>query len=453
MRRLLIILFTISFGAEACAVTLNEALEAAYENNVQLKAKREELKQRDEYIMQSLSRMLPHVHVQRSKSNGKLTPSQERKIAGETNQTVDGITSAFVLKQNLFRSGADFASLMSSKNLVEAYRAELESSEQEMLRTVVQNFVKLKGAESKYLHAKKMVADAKNYVVASEQRFEVGDITKTDVAKAKSAFADIDSKKSQFWSEYVSEKEAFKNITGIEPTNLILPDVSKILKFPANMDEAVAIALRNNPKVVLASKVKKSKASDVKATMGGILPSVDLTHQVKDLSRAPTVSGVRGYKYDQTTTVDIVVPIFDGGKGWSTIRSAKRANKQAEYNLANTNNEVTQMTISAWTGIDSAKSMFKGSRESFEAARIAFEGALEEEKAGIRASSDVIQSQHDYLDRYERYIAVRTHLYNSLYSLKAALGECTAKGLNLKVKLYDPLKNYNSIKWQLIGAY
>ena len=174
MRQLLIILFTLIFGSEACAVTLNEALEAAYENNVTLKAKREELKQQDEVIMQALSNMLPHIGITRTKSNGKIKPSRERQRDGATTETVDGITSSLVLKQNLFRSGGDFASLMAAKNSVEAHRAELESSEQEILRGVVQTFLKLKGSESKYQHAKKMEVDTKNYVIASEKRFEVG---------------------------------------------------------------------------------------------------------------------------------------------------------------------------------------------------------------------------------------------------------------------------------------
>ena len=453
MRRLLIILFTLSFGAEACAITLNEALEAAYENNIQLKEKREELKKRDEQVMQAVSRMLPTVRVSRSKINGKSKPSLERENDGAQTRTMDGITSSLVLTQNLFHSGADFATLMSAKNIVEAYRAELESQEQEILRSVVQHFLRLKGAESKYQHAKKMSVDTKKYVEASKKRFEVGDITKTDVARAKSAHANIVAKKAQYWSEYVSEKESFKNFTGLEPKGLVLPDAFKILKIPSSMDEALAVSIRKNPKVIFAEKVKKARQSEVKASMGGVLPKVDLTHQVRDSTHAPVYSNDRNVRLSQTTTVDVTVPIFDGGASWSKIREAKRENKKSEYSFVNANNEVTQMAVSGWTRVDSAKLVYTGSKESFEAAKIAFEGALEEEKAGIRSSYDVIQYQLEYLERYTNYIDARTSLYDSLYYLKAAMGECTAKGLGLKVKLYDPLKNYNSIKWQLIGAY
>lgn len=453
MRRLIITLFTLFLGTEAYAVTLNEALEAAYENNVVLKGKREELKQYDEKIMQSLSAMLPHVTVHKTKSNGKNKPSRERQLQGDTTETIDGITSSLVLKQNLFRSGSDFASLISAKNFVEAHRAELESHEQDILRAIVQNFLKLKGAESKYQHAKRMEVDTKNYVTASEKRFEVGDITKTDVARAKSAHASIVARKAQYWSEYVAEKEDFKNLTGIEPSKLVLPDSAKVLKLPANMEEAVAVSLRHNPQIIAADRSKKSKNAEVKYAMGGVLPSVNLEHKLDDFSHAPVLSSNRNYRYKQTTSIDVTVPIFDGGASWSRIRAAKRANKQSEYNLAHIKNEVTKKAISGWSKVESSRLVFKGSKESFEAAKVAFEGAFEEEKAGIRSSSDVIQYQIEYLERYTNYIDARTSLYDSLYNLKAALGECTAKGLNLKVKLYDPLKNYNSIKWQLIGAY
>jgi outer membrane protein len=452
MKKFLIIIF-LYINCNCWAVTLNEALEAAYENNVTLKADREALKVKDEDIMEIISRMLPSVSIKKIKENGKQVPSQERQVAGEVTQKNNGITGYFDLSQNLFRGGADVSSLIAVRNAIEAARADLMNKEQVALQSVVESFFKLKALNSKYLNAKKMETQTKEYVVATDQRFSVGEVTKTDVARAQAAYASSKARKSNYWAGFVSEKVRFKNMTGLEVNDVMSSNSDKDIKIPSSVDEAIGRALKNNPNMLIADFTRKSSAAQVKANMGALLPKVDLRHQVGDLSRDRLRGNDKGYKLNQVTSLEVTVPIFDGGSNWSKVRAAKRRDKQSQYNSMNINNEITQRATAAWFGLDASRDILKSRKDALEASKVAYEGAREEEKAGIRASIDVVNAHHEYFQSYEQYVDAETDYYLSVYRLKAEVGECTAQGLNLKVKLYDPLANYNRIKFQLIGAY
>ena len=449
--RFFIILLSVFFGSQSFAVTLNEALEAAYEHNLSLKAKREELKIKDEKIMEVFSKMLPKVRLSRIKRNGKYKPSDESQNT-ET-QNIDGIYGQMTVEQNIFRGGSDVAELVAARNVIEAAREELKLEEQKTLVSAVESFLKVKGAEDKYKNAKKMENDARNYVHATEQRFRAGEVTKTDVATAKAAYARAKARKTKHWSEFISEKTRFKNTTGIEAANLVLSGGDKNLKLPLSLDETISLALKNNPNVIAIGKQKNAATATVKARMGTILLNVDLVHEVKNNRHAPSRERTRGYEHEQVTKIELTMPIFDGGARWSHIRAAKREDKRLQYQVANVNEEVTHNATAGWSSFDAAKDILKSQKDALSAAKTAYDGAVEEEKAGIRASIDVIKAHEAYFEHYEAFVDSQTQYYVSLYSLKSVLGECTAQGLNLKVPVYNPLKNYNNIKWQLISAY
>jgi outer membrane protein len=453
MNRFIVLLFSLYLSCNAFATTLTEALEAAYENNVALKESREELKVRDEQIMEVISKMLPSVSISKEKRNGKQIPSQNAADAGATTTKINGIIGTFSLSQNLFRGGSDMSSLIAARNSIEASRAELKQKEQIVLIGVVESFLKLNALDNKYSNAKRMEKETKEYVNATQQRFKVGEVTKTDVARAESAYAEYKARKSKHWAELISEKAKFKNITGIEGDNLVLLNSEKEIKHPANVDDAIAIGLKQNPRILVANFMKQVSREQVKSNMGRLLPSIDLKHQVDDLERAPVTSNNNGYKMSQVTSLQVTVPIFDGGSTWSKVRAAKRENKKNEYSAVKTNNEVMEIVTASWFSADSAKDILKSAKEAMLASKIAYDGAKQEEKAGIRASIDVVIAHNEYYATYERYIDAQMQYWLSLYGLKVALGECTAQGLNLKVKHYDPLVNYNRIKFQLIGAY
>ncbi len=182
------------------------------------------------------------------------------------------------------------------------------------------------------------------------------------------------------------------------------------------------------------------------------MPSVDLQYSVNS-NKDPIVEAEQKPKLDQTTSIQVTVPVFDGGAKWSNVRQKKAINKQRMFERTQTFNDIKVRTIAAWTYFESAQAILKSYKEELEASRIAYQGAQEEEKAGLRASLDVIIARREFFQSFEHYVNARTQYYQYLYGLKSALGECTAKDLKLKVKPFDPLKNYNSIRWQLIGAY
>jgi outer membrane protein len=448
-----ILMFWGCYSCKSFAITLNEALEYAYKNNVALKSDREVLKAKDEEIMQIIARMLPSISISKEKLNIKQTPTDESQEQGYKTEKTSGLRGHLVLSQNIYRGGSDFASLTVARNSIEAARAELKDKEQRMLLSVVESFFKLKALNDKYCNAKEMEQKIKKYMHATEQRFKAGTVTRTDVARIQAAYASSKAKKSQYWSEFISEKTKFKNLIGLDEDITVQSESKQEVKIPSTVDEAVAIALKNNPQIHIGNFSKRASAENVKVHMGSLLPTIDLKHQVDDLTHASLRSSDRGLKLNQVTSLEVTIPIFDGGNRWSKVRAAKNDSKRIEYNVMNIYNEVSQAATKAWSAVTAEKEILKSREESLKASKVTYEGAKAEEEAGIRASIDVIEAYYEYFQSYDQYIDAKTNYWLSLYSLKMVLGECTAEGLKLKVKVYDPLANYNKIKFQLIGAY
>ena len=189
-----------------------------------------------------------------------------------------------------------------------------------------------------------------------------------------------------------------------------------------------------------------------------MLPSVDLQHQISDNTKAPFSDISPAARRNHTTSITLNIPIFGttdgaGKNSWSALREQKRTAAQLQNTLQNTMKNTRASAIQSWAAFKAEKRSLKAREAQFAAQKIAYKGAQALEKAGQISTLDIIEYQSRYFEAYSQLISERENYYNALYTLKSTVGECTAKGLKLNTKYYDPLKNYNSIKWQLIGAF
>jgi len=431
------------------AENLKEILSNTYETNPDLKASRERLKATDEQIMQSLSRWLPSVSLS----------GQKRFIDRGSSQTsasskVQGTSRALNITQNLFRGGADVSTVKMAKAVIEQGRAALLSKEQEVLVAAVDIYMKVLQAEEEYKISEEQLEDSKLLVEFATRRFGGGEGTKTDVAQAKASLAEANSAIISASANLEILKSKFFEITGINPSKLSEP--TQEIELPKSLDQAIESAMVSNPDLVSAISKKDQDVYNIHKVRGErILPSVDLKHSIQDDRKDGTIgaSGLVSGAINRVTVLSVNIPVFDGGASWSQYRQAKRTSQQSQYDLSNIQNQVITTTTQAWRGYESKKYVLEARKEEVEASRVAYIGMNKEEKAGLRSVSDVINARNTYFNSYRRMINAKSDYVTSRYVIASKIGECTAEHLQLDVKIYDPLKNYNTIKLQLVGSY
>ncbi len=448
MKKLITTLLTLSFILSSNGENLHEVLAHTYSTNAKLNAAREELKATDERIMQALSRWLPRITAERSKQY----VDQKRFEGNQVPRTGDGTVDSLNISQNLFRGGSDIASMKAAQYTIEQMRATLISREQEALLTAIEAYMKVLQSQEAYLMSQEREKHSQVYLAAITKRFQVGQTTKTDVAQAEASYSAAIAARVKAYSDYKNISASFQKITNLEPKNLSIPQDN--LNLPKALDEVTNISLRKNPGLIAAKSRYEANNSAIGTKLAGILPSLDFQYSITNNSKARDLVPVETTpKLSKTTVISLKIPLFDGGNNWSELRQSKRAAKQAGYELNNTRNETIEKAVQTWQEANAAKAVYHSRQGEVRAARVAYDGVLAEERAGLRDVTDVISIRNKYFDAVNQLLISRSEYYVKLYSLKAQIGECTAQDLGLKVTLYDPFKNYKNIRWQLIGAY
>lgn len=451
MKRISAFLAIVLSTSLASAQTLEEALAIAYENNNSLKASREELKAVDENMMQALSRFLPKVQAQKTNTDisQRNTTTAPRDEGGSNIGTVnaEGIASALVIKQNLFNGGADVATLEKAKHNIEQQRAALKRNEQQVLLSVVQAYANVAASQEQLKLAENRVEAAKKLYEFDEEKFKAGEVTKSIVAKTKANLAMAMSNRIQHQGALEAAKAKYLSLVTVAPDGVTMPSINIIV--PSTLDDAMKIALDNNPEIVIARKQQKAAEKDVSIAKAALLPSANISQNWQNNKQNSLTTNTLA----STTSIDVIVPIFNGGADWSGIRQSKRKAQSYNYNVLNVTQEVVGNTTKAWSDYESKKASMSAMEDQKDFAKLSYESMLEEQKAGLRSSIDVINQQNNYFDADSQLVEARAQNVIYRYALKAAIGEMTAQGLNLKVTTFDPLKNYNKIRWELIGSY
>jgi outer membrane protein len=442
------LLFFVSICLNVNALTLNEALINTYKTNPELNAQRESLKASDEQIMQSLSGWLPSVSL---KSSKQYISSKKQQVPGSNtsaNKADDASGHQLTISQNIFRGGADIASMQAAYYAIKNARANLESTEQKVFLKVVESYMSTLQNEEAYRIALESEKDSTRILQSVKHRFKVGDASKLDVELAKASTSSAKSQRIIVLSNYESSKANLEAVTGLLPNNLSIPKDD--IAIPKSLNETVDMSILKNPSLLASKNEAESAKKSVDVQKGDVLPSVDLSHSINDNTKAG-YSTTRGLR-DHTTVLQLNVPIFTV-KQWSELRAQKRKAASSQSQLTSATDTTRANALQSWVALNAQKESLKAQEDEYKARRIAYDGAIAMEKAGQISTIDLVTTKNDYFNSYSRYLKTRSDYYNALYTVKSIVGECTAQGLGLEVKYYDPLKNYNSIKWQLIGAF
>jgi outer membrane protein len=432
--------------------TLAEALAATYSTQPQLLAERAKLRATDESVPQALSGWRPTVimagttgygdGVSRQFTSGGFLKSQTDRLIG---------TAQATLTQPLYNGGKTPATINRAKNQVMAERATLIQQEQTSFTNVVTAYVGVIQAQQVLaLNVNNEQVLAKQ-LQATNDRFRVGEITRTDVAQAEAALAGATAQRQTSEGNLQIARGTYQQVVGfLPPGDLVEPQP---LSLPAkNEQDAIALAANNNP-LVIAALFNDAAAKDaVDVAFAQLLPQVSFQGQMFQTDNSSLRSSQsNGYQ----ALLQLSVPVYQGGQEYSAVRQAKQSEQQTAKLVDDARRTAVQNAVQSWETLVAAKAAANSTRAQIQANSIALEGVEREAIVGSRTTLDVLNAQQALLQSQVTLVQNLAQVVTASYQVAAAIGRLTARDLNLPVPLYDETAYYNAVKnkWVGLGDY
>jgi outer membrane protein len=425
---------------------LQGALAAAYATNPDLAAARANQRATDEGVpiaraaaLPSLSGTANHTEFLRQGPNAFLAP--ERAIQADTTLTVP-----------VYAGGAVKNALLAAKTRVEAGQAGLRGTEAGVFSQVVAAYMDVIRDSATVGLNRSNVAVLEVNLKATTDRFEIGDVTRTDVAQSNSrlALARADLRSAE--AALVASRERYVQIVGKSPEDLLPPP--PLAGLPTSAEEAVQIALDSNPDLEAAHERAKAAGYDAKAAGAGRLPQVSLftTGAYQDFLGSLGGGGLIGGNFAQSQTtaqagVRATIPLFQGGLPAARQRQAQATASAALEQEIGAERQVIAAVRSAFTQWRAANDVITLNQTAVDAAALSLEGVRAENTVGNRTILNILDAEQELLRAQVGLVAARRNAYVAAFNLLAAMGRAQAADLGFDpAMLYDPEANYRRVR-------
>ena len=432
----------------AWAETLGDALVSAYRNSHLLDQNRALLAAADENVAQAVSALRPVLSFtanyfrQRSQPH-RLTPifDDDFDITGYKRVTSYSEQSSveLAMQMTLLDFGRNKASIAAAKESVLATRASLVSIEQNVLLGAVQAYVNVRLALEIQSLRQNYVSVIGEELRATRDRFDVGEVTRTDVALAEAQLAEARAALAAAEGDVRVARESYKAAIGSYPGKLAA--LPKTPRLPASQEAALAIARREHPDMIRQQHLVKVADLNIELANANMRPTVS----------ARATAGLTGGAGDsdagtQSLGVTLNQTLYAGGRLSSQLRQAQMQREAQRASLHQTSVTLDQNLGTAWAQVDVSAAQISASARQIEAAQAAFQGLREEAKLGARTTLEVLDAEQNVLDARAARVQAEAQRYIYVYQVLAAMGKLTVKDLNLGIPTYDVTGYYNLAK-------
>ena len=438
------LLLATAIATPASAETIFDALSETYKTNPTLQAQRAYLRSVDENVAIAKSGYRPTIALTAgyTDASGKTKNSQVG-----TNVENDGDTTSIGAKisQPLFNGFQTMNSVKAADSTVKAEQNNLYSTEQTVFLDAATAYLDVLQNEAIVNLQKNNEKLLKKRLDETIQRFNVGEVTRTDVSQSRARYSKAVSDRIASEGTLAASKATYTKIIGNAPEDLKEPkSISEML--PKTLDEAMTYATDNNYNIKTAKNAFNAASYQVAYNNGALLPAVSLdgiaskTHN--DLDRTPGTNKTDNLEIG----VNMTVPLYTAGKTRAEIRQSKYQKWQAQEQLMETERAVAASVSSAWEYMVSNDSKIKSIIDQVKANEIALEGVQKEEALGNRTILDVLDAYQELLNSNVEEVKARRDYYVSGMTLLLAMGKLTAEDLKLNVELYNADKYYQDTK-------
>ena len=434
----------------AFADSLNDAMAAAYSSNPTLQAARASQRSTDELVPQALSGWRPTVTMNAELNNTwsrqtfKDRSVPKKNVTSQDNSANGNVT--ITLSQPVFNGFATVEGVKQAEANVQAGRQNLLATEQSTIFNAVQAYMNVFADRQFVSLQQENVRVLKSQVNASNERFKVGEITRTDVAQSKASLSDAQATQSRFEAQLAADAATYLQIVGKEPGKLGYP---KIAKLPKSLKAALATAGEINPNVLASAFVEEAARHNVGVQESALYPSIALQGTVQTFD---DITARAGSGSSASVAAVFSWQIYGGGDVQASVREAKQLASQRRIQVVETARAVRQAVAASWNSYASFGEVIALRNQQVDAAQLALEGVRQEYDAGTRTTQDVLNALSAVVNAKLNLVAAQRDRVTFAYRLLASVGRLTARDLGLGVAYYDAEENYNAVRGKWIGT-
>lgn len=440
-----------SWPLAAHGETLADAIALAYQSNPTLQAQRAAQRALDETYVQAQAGLRPQASFQAVVTGN----TNNSSVFGEFNTTIPGQsttnTETITVTQPIYTGGRVASQLTAAEAQVLAGREGLRQTEQQVLENVIQAYVDVRRDQENEAIAQENVGLLRRQLDEARARFDVGEITRTDVAQTEASVAAAQAQLSSAQAQLASSRASYASVVGQNPGALAPePPLDELL--PPDVDKAFDAAERNNPQIRQADYTEQSSAAKVAQAKAQTRPSLGVQAQFGySGGNIGLTNPYANLSHDLSISAVFNMPLFTGGTTSSQIRQAAENNNVDRINIEATRRQVLLIVSQAWNQLLGARAGLVSNEEQVKAANIAFEGTRQEAQVGLRTTLDVLITEQNLSNAQLSLVNSRHDEYLAGAVLLAATGMLTLQNLVPGGPVYDPKENFDKVthSWRL----
>jgi outer membrane protein len=440
----------------ASADTLEGALAQAYQNNPSLNSQRALVRATDEAVPQALSGYRPRVTANASigaqywDTTTKLTSPALSGGAAYLHQSGNmtpygyGVTAT----QTLYNGFQTSNRTRQAESQVQAARETLRTTEQTVLLSAVTAYMNLLRDGAILDLQRRNVEVLQEQLRQTRDRFNVGEVTRTDVAQSESRLASGRSQVLSAEATYKASLATYRQVIGVEPGKLT--PGSPVDRFsPPNLPTSIGVATATHPTVTSAQYNVDSALLQVKVAEGSLYPTLSLQTSAQQ-SNESSLTSLKSF--NAAVMGQLSVPLYQGGAEYSLIRQAKETLGQKRLDLDTARDQARQTVVQSWGQLEAAKANIDATQAQVQASEIALNGVREEARVGQRTTLDVLNAQQELVNARVALVSAQRDRVVASYTLLSAVGRLAPQVLGLRAPVYDSNVHYQQVRDSWAGV-
>ncbi|HSB99916.1 MAG TPA: TolC family outer membrane protein [Burkholderiaceae bacterium] len=438
------------------ADTLEGALVQAYQNNPSLNSQRASVRATDEGVPQALAGYRPRVTAtgtigeQYWDTTSRLS-STSATIAGTSLQqsgTMTPYSYGLTATQTLYNGFQTANRTRQAESQVQAARETLRTTEQSVLLSAVTAYMNLLRDTAILDLQRRNVEVLQEQLRQTRDRFNVGEVTRTDVAQSESRLAAGRSQVLSAEANYKASAATYRQVIGVEPGKLA--PGSPVDRFsPNNLPAAIGVATASHPTVASAQYSVDVALQQVKVAEGALYPTLSVQGSVLQ-SNESSLTSLKSF--NALVLGQLSVPIYQGGAEYSLIRQTKETLGQKRLDLDTARDQARQTVVQSWGQLEAAKANIEATQAQVQASEIALNGVREEARVGQRTTLDVLNAQQELVNARVALVTAQRDRVVASYTLLSAVGRLSPQILSLRVPVYNSTVHYQQVRDSWAGT-
>lgn len=430
----------------AAAETLADAIALAYENNPTLAAQRATQRALDETYVQARTGWRPTLSLSaQARYNEVRIPAEGRGLGEPSYRETNDGTAALTFTQPVWTGGRTAAAVSAAQAEVLAGAENLRRVEAQVLGTAIQAYVDVRRDMQSVRIREENVKVLTRQLEESNARFDVGEVTRTDVAQSQARLAQARALLQSAQATLATSRANYAQVIGQNPGDLA-PEPSLQHLLPADPDQAYTIAEQNNPQLRAQQFAEQASRARVAGARAERMPTVSAQASVTHSGGTVEPFERDQYRRGVTGTLNVNVPLFSGGLVSSRVRQAQDRNTADRLTVEGVRRSVLQSITQGWSQLIAARANISSTEEQVRAARIAAEGTRQEQQVGLRTTIDVLNAEQELRQAELNQVNAGRDAYIAATTVLVTMGRLEAKNLTPTVPQYDAAKHFKNLR-------